>query len=827
MLETGKDSIRNSLLDSIGELAYESYPSFKDQPEHFLKAISPIHLEESQQETYLWILINMAYGFQEHSRMVKSSQYYEKALLYDDEQQVLSLEDRLTYIDKPLANNYTIMGDYEKAENLQLNALKGSENANLKASFYNNLAILYFHQGNLLKSKEHAILGLKTEVKSPYLRALLNNSLCDAYVALGHLDSALIYNQQAITLTHQVQMDEPLASARKKSLEQQAYLFMQDSEYKIAQSLLKDAINLQDHYFPNSRIREKASLYNTLGETYSQQLNSKQALHYFKSAEKLIEDNRDLEISNYTKINIYRNLGLFYAKDQIDSALYYFEKLMIADFAFQQNSTRTSSHLLANLWNRTLMNDIFNQLGEVESFDQEKLIKLLWFCELTKGRLLWNEIHRSETWKKDASPIGNVSKQLQQLYAQRDRLSDSLDIQETQEEIERLTDEFELEEQFYAKKKVLPTYEEFRKQLFQSHETAYAYYVHSTEDISIFKLSNAKISYYKRHQSDLLTQISQFKNLYFNDSPQHFNNNPAQYFKQADQLRELLLPDLDQKELLKLSLDNELHILPFDALTLGKEFLIKNYQIQYLPSFVAFQHNNEPQIQDIGINLFYRDQYDAPFNDLPYVRKEVEQINKHFKSTKYPADQLTSNKMAYAWSEPAIIHIAAHTVLDNNQEAKLLLQQPISTDQLRYYGIKTPLVVLSACNTATGKLLPSEGLASLNRAFLSKGIPGVIATHWFANDAVMLTLTEKFYHHLGKEKRPIKALAEAKRAYINEQDLSGQNPWYWANMIYTGADIEIDLHERAGLPKSYWFILAMTFMFIAYMFLKSRFTNLK
>ncbi len=827
LLENAQDSVSNSLLDSIGEWAYEEYDRYKDQPEQFLKPIRTSHLAKSQQETYLWILINMAYGFQEHSRMVKSSQYYEKALVYDEQEQLLSKEDRLTYIYKPLANNYTIMADYEKAEQLQLKALKESEQIDQQASFYNNLAILYYHQGQLIKSKEHALLGLKTATEIPYLKALLYNSLCDVYLALGQLDSAMSCNQKALHISNLQPMEESLASARKKSLEQKAYFFLKNKEITVAQQSLLDAIELQNRYFPSSRIREKASLFNSLGETYLQQSNRKQALYYFKSAEKLIEENKDLEISNYTKINIYRNLSAFYTQQQTDSALYYVEKLIIADFSFQQNSTRSSSHLLGNVWNRSLMNDVFNQLGDLQDLDQDKLIKILWFCELTKGRLLWNEMQRSQNWERDESQLGNLSKKLQQLYAQRDLLTDSSDIQETTQEIQRLQDDFELKEQFYARKKVIPSFEDFRKEIFQKNEIAYAYYVHENKDISIFQLSNQRITYSKLRQTDLLQQVVQFKNQYFNDSPQHFNNNPDAYFQEADRLRQYLLPKLDQKEVLKLSLDNELHILPFDALTVGKEFLIKAYQIQYLPSLVAFQEKKEFDTKNIGINLFYRDQYDEPFHDLPFVRKEVQLIDKHFKSTKYPANQLTWNKISYAWSQAAIIHIAAHTILDSNQEAKLLLQQPISTDQLRYYNLKTPLVVLSACNTASGKLLPSEGLASLNRAFLSKGIPGVIATHWYANDAVMLEITDKFYQYLGKEKSPIKALAEAKRAYLHKEDLSGQNPWYWANMIYTGEDITIDLNERPGLPASYWFIFTITMLFIAYILLQSRFTNLK
>ena len=130
-----------------------------------------------------------------------------------------------------------------------------------------------------------------------------------------------------------------------------------------------------------------------------------------------------------------------------------------------------------------------------------------------------------------------------------------------------------------------------------------------------------------------------------------------------------------------------------------------------------------------------------------------------------------------------------------------MLDFPVSTDQLRYYNIQAPLVVLSACNTASGEILLSEGLASMNRAFLSKGVQGVIATHWFANDDVMLDLTSRFYTFLNVSQNPVFSLSEAKRQYLSEQNEWGKNPWYWSNMSYTGSSIQIDLPQRTGLSR--------------------------
>src|SRR5690606_35614834 len=96
----------------------------------------------------------------------------------------------------------------------------------------------------------------------------------------------------------------------------------------------------------------------------------------------------------------------------------------------------------------------------------------------------------------------------------------------------------------------------------------------------------------------------------------------------------------------------------------------------------------------------------------------------------FPPGSLPSASLTDAFEHAGVIHIAAHATINEAQHATLLLDQAISTDQLRYLNMQASLVVLSACNTASGQLLLSEGLESINRAFLSKGVKGVIATHW-------------------------------------------------------------------------------------------------
>lgn len=799
------DSVATSFVDSVGELAYDHYASFEKQPDLFLQQIENKALNEEQKETYAWILINMAYGFQEHSRFLASIKYYEKALLYDKENRILNLEDRLTYLYKPLANNYTVIADYEKAETLQLKALGEAQDEKTKASFYNNLALLYVYKGERKKSKEAAISGLRHSTQNDYLKVLLHYSLSSAYASLNEADSAEWHNSFALQIANTLPIDDHLALSKIPILERKSVFLLQNNKINLSRKYLLEALSIEKMYFPDTRFREKANLYNALGEIFLINEEFTQAKSCFKQAHKLLDVHIPARTSSYTHIAVLKNLGLVYAKQQADSAFYYFEQAIEQDFAFQQNITSKTSHITGNKWNQHLLSLVFHHIGNPEDLDQEKLAKLLWLVELAKGRMLWNDINRATVWESDTVELNQGMKRLQQLYLTRDNLTDSSDIKEINQSIQFMLTDFQLDEQHFTRKVALPNFDNFQKQLTDSLAVTYSYFIHPDSSLSVFKVDNGKISCVHQKNTGLLDSIAQFKKDYFSTTPHLFNNNPKRYFNRAQHLKNQLLPSLPSRSItLRLSLHDELYVLPFDALSESDRFLIEDFDVQYVNSLLIKDLYPNTSFHNPQISILYRDKYRPPLADLRFVKKEVENLQSGYKTTTFSYQDLSIRKLENAFKTSSILHIAAHTVVTPQQEAKLLLHQAISAEQLRYYHIKSPLVVLSACNTASGNLLPSEGLESINRAFLSKGIPGVVATHWFASDGTMLDIMAKFYEELTISKNPIHALAEAKRGYLLEHSELGSNPWYWSNIAYTGTDIKIDLQKYASLRQVAW-----------------------
>ena len=99
----------------------------------------------------------------------------------------------------------------------------------------------------------------------------------------------------------------------------------------------------------------------------------------------------------------------------------------------------------------------------------------------------------------------------------------------------------------------------------------------------------------------------------------------------------------------------------------------------------------------------------------------------------------------------------------------------------------TQLVVLSACETANGKLYQGEGIFSFNRGFAALGIPAAVSNLWPVDNISTYAITELFYKYLSQGLPTDVALQKAKLAFISANEFTEKKmPYYWAGTILTG-----------------------------------------
>jgi CHAT domain-containing protein/tetratricopeptide (TPR) repeat protein len=173
---------------------------------------------------------------------------------------------------------------------------------------------------------------------------------------------------------------------------------------------------------------------------------------------------------------------------------------------------------------------------------------------------------------------------------------------------------------------------------------------------------------------------------------------------------------------------------------------------------------------------------------------EIMSKEKTFLATGFKASR--STVMDGNLGQYRFIHFATHGLLDTQHPElsglvlSLVDEQGKPQDgylrpkEIAQLKLSADLVVLSACDSALGKDLESEGIMGLSRAFLNAGSKSVISSLWKVDDAATATLMQYFYRRIHDGETPAAALRGA------QSDLSQKNDWrhpyYWAAFILQG-----------------------------------------
>jgi CHAT domain-containing protein len=199
---------------------------------------------------------------------------------------------------------------------------------------------------------------------------------------------------------------------------------------------------------------------------------------------------------------------------------------------------------------------------------------------------------------------------------------------------------------------------------------------------------------------------------------------------------------------------------------------------------------------------------------------EIGSIFKWFSGKNYSGENATKENFINALQNPAIFHLALHSMSDsiNSKYSYLMFDThnlPEENGKLYNYEISlkrinSPMVVLSACNSGIGTLYFGEGMMSLSRSFTLAGASSVIKTAWEINDEASAAIITRFYFHLSKGKEKNEAMRLAKLDYIKVSPPVFKNPYYWAAYEVLGDNAPVA--QNAAL---YVIITVVALIFIA------------
>ncbi|HKV23167.1 MAG TPA: CHAT domain-containing protein [Candidatus Acidoferrum sp.] len=290
------------------------------------------------------------------------------------------------------------------------------------------------------------------------------------------------------------------------------------------------------------------------------------------------------------------------------------------------------------------------------------------------------------------------------------------------------------------------------------------------------------------------------------------------------------IPEVSKKERLTIVPDGRLHLLPFDALVDGAGgYLVSSHTITYAASATSLYLLNSAQHQPVHHALLgiggipyeqnaeltklatLRGYISSPLVDLPASKEEVLAAQAAFRSD---SDTVllgsSATKSAFERSgleQHSIIHLAVHGVANEKhpeRAALILLSDSTSGDDgvleasdIVHLHTSADLIVLSACDTAVGRLQGEEGIANLSLAFQLAGAKTVVSTLWTIEDTTALYLMKRFYAHLAEKDTVAHALTAAKRDMLKTYGTQAV-PYYWASFKVEGAgDQPVSITESA------------------------------
>jgi CHAT domain-containing protein/tetratricopeptide (TPR) repeat protein len=236
-----------------------------------------------------------------------------------------------------------------------------------------------------------------------------------------------------------------------------------------------------------------------------------------------------------------------------------------------------------------------------------------------------------------------------------------------------------------------------------------------------------------------------------------------------------------------------LHYLPFPALRRADgRYLVDSASVAYLPSASVLRFAQEKARRGAGHGLVAVGNPERGILDrLPFAEAEVESLRRVFPNAIVLTRRDATRDRVLAVAPTArVLHFAAHAEFNTDDplgSAILLAAEGAGNGRLEVqeiYGLNlaSSLVVVSACETALGKISGGDEMIGLTRAFMYAGAPTVVTTLWKVDDRASFRLMDVFYRALAAGETKAAALRHAQLTIMRDRP----QPFFWAAYQLTG-----------------------------------------
>lgn len=713
---------------------------------------------------------------------------------------LMPTRDRLAGILNNLGNLYMEQGNYPRAIQFFAQSLEIHRQLNAQqevARAHVNIGLAHLKEGNHAAALEALEAGLKTAEakKINSLVLVATEGLGTVYKERGEYDKALQWLERSWSLARQTK--DQLREAESAWL--RAEVLLRQGNINAAVAAASDASNIADQ-IGSPGVSYLAAT--TLGKAHLQRKNYRAAVHFLSRAIQTIEAMR------------YHVAGR-----EHERALFFENKL-------------APYHLM------------------IEALiEQGKPEEALAYVEQAKGRVLVEVLKSGRKALADAMTPGERAEE-QRL----NRTLLELNRKIMQEEMKKPADTALLRSLEAELNAARLTYEHFQNlvsaarpksyargdarpafslaeaaALLPDDKTAMLEYVVLPQAVYLFVVTKSetggqpdlRVHRIAVGEKNLSADVAQFSKFLAARSPA--------FVEPARRLYDLLVApaeaQLKGKETICIIPDGALWELPFQAVRSGTDaYLLESYALYYAPSIsvlreisqrrserppaagdalIAFGNPRAPGKVALNVKTSVRSQ---EFQALPDAEIEVAALGRIFgrrNSRVLVGQDATEAAFKQQAPQSTVIHLATHGVLNNQQPlySYLMLAKAAGDEEndglleareIMHMDLRgAELAVLSACDTARGRVGAGEGIIGMSWAFFVAGCRTVVVSQWKVDSGSTARLMIKYYENLkAKSPRAPATKAGALRMAALEliKDERSAHPFYWAGFVMMGGN---------------------------------------
>ncbi|BAZ03340.1 TPR repeat-containing protein (plasmid) [Tolypothrix tenuis PCC 7101] len=758
-------------LGSLG-LAYRSLGDYPKAIEYLQKSLALARsIQDRQSEGIALGSLGTAYYFL--GDYPKAIDYHQQSLAIKRE-----IQDRRGEGNSlgGLGVAYISLGDYKQAIDYLQQSLALARSIQDRQGEGNSLLSLgaaYYSLGDYPKAIDYyqQSLAIKREIQDREGEGISLGGLGLAYHSLGDYPKAIDYQQQSLAIARSIQDRQGEGKALGNL--GAAYIFLGDYKQAIdyLQQRLALARSIQDRQGEGKALGNLGLAYLSLGD-------NKQAINYLQQVLALARSIQDRQSEGQTLNNLgiayYKQGNLTLAETTLIAGIKVYESLRGRDLKDNEKVSIFETQ-----------RSIYRLLQQV-LIAQNKTDAALEISERGRGRAFVELLaSRLSTNPKEQFPAPPNITEIKQIAKSQNA---------TVVEYSIIYDYFKIQD----------------KQEFKESEL-YIWVIKPNGEVT-FRKADLKPLWQKENTTlaQLVTNSRESIGVRGRGITVTYNPNPTKVKQRFQKLHELLInpiADLLPKnpdERVTFIPQSSLFLVPFAALQdeQGK-YLIEKHTILTAPAIQVLDLTHKQRQKVSGNQALVMGNPIMPsvapkigeapqqLPDLPGALTEAKEIAQLLNTKAITGKDATKAAFIQRLPQARFIHLATHGLLDDFKGLGVPGAVALAPDgkddglltanEILDLKINAELVVLSACDTAQGKLT-GDGVIGLSRVLISAGAPSVIVTLWSIPDSPSALLMGEFYRQLQKNPDKAQALRQAMLTTMKQHP----SPSNWAAFTLIG-----------------------------------------